>query len=133
MRIIIIILTSFLAITAYCCREETEDCHRGVTIINNSDKAIYYDVGISYPDTSLIDNPSTSPNPYKIPANSRNKDWFGDCYEAAVRETLMVFIFDAYTLEHTPWDTVVENYMVLKRYDLSLDDLNKLQWHVTYP
>ena len=130
---IILPLFFLLLIMLGCPREETEDCHRGVTIINNSDKPIYYKVGISYPDTSLYYNPASSPNPYKISANSRKKHWFGDCYEAAVRETLMVFIFDAYTLEHTPWDTVVANYMVLKRYDLSLNDLNKLKWHVTYP
>lgn len=64
--------------------------------------------------------------------------WGRDCIEIAFKDlissdTLMVYVFDAETLEITPWDTVKANYMVLKRYDLSLEDLKKSDFTITYP
>jgi len=39
---------------------------------------------------------------------------------------------DANTLETTSWDTIKLNYKVLKRYDLSFQDLEKMNWTITY-
>ena len=45
----------------------------------------------------------------------------------------MYFIYDACILETTPWDTIKAKYIVLKRYDLSLQDLQQMNWTITYP
>ncbi len=45
----------------------------------------------------------------------------------------MYFIYDAQTLETTPWDTVVKKYMILKRHDLTKKDLDSMGWKITYP
>lgn len=37
------------------------------------------------------------------------------------------------TSEGTLWNEVTENYLVLKRYDLSLNDLQMMDWKMTYP
>jgi len=46
---------------------------------------------------------------------------------------MMVYVFDAHVIETTAWDSVKANYLVLKRYDLSLDDLKRMNWTITYP
>ncbi len=43
------------------------------------------------------------------------------------------FIFEKQTVIEQPWDTIVANNMILKRYDLSLDDLERMDWTITYP
>ena len=48
-------------------------------------------------------------------------------------DTLIVYVIDTAILESTPWDTVIKNYLVLKRYDLSLLDFHSLNWEITYP
>jgi hypothetical protein len=72
----------------------------------------------------------------KVEAHSIQKNYYGapstGLFDNKV-DTLSVYIFDAQVLETTPWDTVKANYLVLKRYDLSLDDLNRLNWIITYP
>jgi hypothetical protein len=45
----------------------------------------------------------------------------------------MVFVFNAGLLETIPWDTIKANYLVMKRYDLSLPDLEEMDWTITYP
>lgn len=48
-------------------------------------------------------------------------------------DTFNVKIMDASMVHNTSWDTIVKHYMLLKRYDLSLEDLQKLDWTLTYP
>lgn len=59
------------------------------------------------------------------------------CFEGAINANpegiIMYFIYDANTLETVPWDMVVKNYLILKRYDLSLEDLQGMDWTITYP
>lgn len=123
---------------AATCNSEDEDCHKSIDIINNSGDAIYFDYSLSYPDTlTLYPNPSLDPGYFRIPENSSKKDVYRGCIESKLMTNsegkIMYFIYDATTLETVPWDTVVKNYMILKRYDLSLEDLQGMNWTITYP
>ena len=76
-----------------------------------------------------------NPEDYKIKPGGTGRigvigSWEG-MFES--HDTLMIFIFDEATLKTVPWDTIRKNYMILKRYDLSLEDLVKMDWRVTYP
>lgn len=48
-------------------------------------------------------------------------------------DTMSIFIFHTDTLNKHSWDVIRDRYMVLRRYDLSLDDLKKLDKIVPYP
>ncbi|GAB4278070.1 MAG: hypothetical protein Kow0068_01530 [Marinilabiliales bacterium] len=66
--------------------------------------------------------------------NSRNCWESNFNYETIIpSDTLMVYVFDASILETTSWDPVKANYLVLRRYDLSLQDLKDMSWTITYP
>ncbi|HNB11084.1 MAG TPA: hypothetical protein PK754_16140, partial [bacterium] len=54
-------------------------------------------------------------------------------FEDLPAETLMIFIFDADTLDQVPWEKVRSEYKILRRYDLSLQDLKDRDWKVVYP
>jgi hypothetical protein len=102
-----------------------------------TDKNIYVDAQINHPDTSIGSyNPSFSKENFKVKAHSEKRlishSWEQDVIRAQ-SDTLMIFMYDAQVLETTPWDTVKANYLVLKRYDLSLDDLIRMNWTITYP
>ncbi len=49
------------------------------------------------------------------------------------RDTLMFFVFSDDTLKNYSWDEIREGYKILKRYDLSIVDLDSLNWTITYP
>jgi len=108
-------------------------------IKNNSQENIYYDFSYDYPDTS-IDHyyPRNDPNVYLVKSNSEKKYTSRAKWEAVFgseipSDTLLLFIFDSYVLETIPWDTVRKKYLILKRYDLSYDDLERMNWTITYP
>ncbi len=96
-----------------------------------------------YPDTSTfigIPNPVLDPNFTKVLPKESNAQalWRKDCIELAFKDlipsdTMMNTFLDAKVLEATPWETVKTNYLILKRYDLSLQDLKNANWTITYP
>jgi len=45
----------------------------------------------------------------------------------------MIFIFDGTVIGNTDWEIVEKDYLVLQRYDLSLQNLRELNWKVYYP
>ncbi len=112
-----------------------------IEIFNHEKTKKYVSFDNLYPDTSLYDpNPALSPETNKVLAGETSKsvlrlrgNWDGYFNNHIPLDTLMIFVYDAEVLENTTWDTVKANYMVLKRYDLSLKDLESMNWTITYP
>jgi hypothetical protein len=129
-----------MAIT--CIPRESEDCHTAIRVSNNSEKKLRISVRQF--------NPTHFPDPFDISVrhlmwlgtvnageqNNRNATEGRSCFEhlfRSNRDTLFLFIFDADVIENTPWEIVARDYLVLRRYDLTLEDLQRLNWQVTYP
>ena len=106
-------------------------------VVNNSQNSIYADFYQSYPDTSLSLLFHFSSDQHKINPGGRISLGRGGDWETAfkddINQKLIILIFDGNTIETVPWDTIRKKYLVLKRYDLTLDSLKKLNWVVTYP
>lgn len=136
LKIIISIVIGTVLLSANCCTDK-ENCHDTIFVKNNSNKAIYFDRSYVYPDTILRDDGLIKdPYIFKIDEFSEKRSVTRGCYEGIMQSSypiIMFFIYDAQTLETTPWDTVAKNHLVLKRYDLSLGDLQKMNWTITYP
>jgi len=54
-------------------------------------------------------------------------------YSSLPHDTMSVFIFHSDTLKKYTWEDVRNGYKILKRYDLSLEDLKQMNWKITYP
>lgn len=143
-KITIILMVLSFVLMANTCNKEDENHHNTIEVINNSEKAIYAYFDFAYPDTlAPIGVPSSSePSIYKVEPNKRNRTalWQRDFWELIfsdfryekqiLSDTLMVFIMDAELLEaHT---THVNN-TIIQPYDLSLQDLQRVNWTLTYP
>jgi hypothetical protein len=50
-----------------------------------------------------------------------------------IADTRVCFIFDADVLENESTQTIVDNYLILQRYELSLDDIQQLEWVIPFP
>jgi hypothetical protein len=104
--------------------------------INNSYRRIYAIEQINYPDTSINNyNPTNDKSNYEVlPNSSKNiKSYSWPQLVISSNDTIMFFVYDANVLETTSWDTVRKNYLILKRYEFSMQDLIDLDWTITYP
>ena len=50
-----------------------------------------------------------------------------------IQDTMSVFVFHSDTLAKYSWEEVRKGYKVLARYDLSLEDLERLNFELSYP
>ena len=142
-NLIRILLLSWICVATTCVPKENENCHPAIEFSNNSDMTLYVkDEGfylVDSPDPFDISKRSYfHPGQKNIKSHSVSKDaiFSRNCLEYSFRsaiEILYIYIFDASVVENTPWEVVARDYLVLKRYDLTLEDLQLLDWKVTYP
>ena len=97
---------------------------------NNSDFSIIYLI-TENPDTSLIDSISLKP---VIQAGKSLDLWARDVeVSKVVKDSLFIYLFHIDTLKNNSWADVQADYKILKRYDLSLEDLEYLDYKLSYP
>lgn len=138
-KILIILILFF----NQACGDRLVDCHKTITFTNKTSDTLYVISAYEYPDTMafrILPNPLLDPYSTQVfPYEDNTKVLFSrDCLELVFKDfipydTLMVYVFDGQVLKTHPWDSVKANYLVLKRYDLSLEDLVSMNWEITFP
>jgi hypothetical protein len=111
-----------------------------VDLVNNSGHNIGYyfatggRYGTCYPDSLPETNEYIMYDISKVisPGMESHLSWEKFFKELPI-DTLSVFIFHTDTLNKYSWKEIRDGYMILKRYDLSLEDLKKSHFKVTYP
>jgi hypothetical protein len=129
-----------IIIMAFSCEDKLFP-RISIGIINNSVHdiqyltTIYEPDGLIYPDTIL---PLNIRPPFRLSKagkssymdfNMTGKDLFSE----VPSDTLSIFIFHPDTIALYDWETIRAEYNVLVRYDLSFEDLERLDWNVYYP
>ena len=127
----ILIILSIVLMGASC--KKLVDHAFIIKIQNNSKDTIQFYESYNYPDT-LID--AKSPRlkmvyPLKFSALESRKDW--NEVLVSPKDTISIFILSKDTVDKYGWDKIRSDYNILKRYDLSLDDLKELGSTITYP
>jgi len=137
MKTTLFIITTCVLITNSC---DPMDKVYSIKVENRTNNTIMASAGCSkyhmsiYPDTLL---PPLKPFLIRVNSNDYNYLDHSFKWEDVVSElpsdTLSIYIFDSDTVDIVPWPTVKSKYLVLKRYDLSLEDLKGMNWIITYP
>ena len=137
--IIKVTIILFLIIITYNC---VPCLRQSLFIWNNSQHQISYHystIGVSnekvyYPDTLL---PKKRPEIRNIRVGKVDSFYPIYSWEKEFRllpkDTLSIYIFSRDTLDYYRWSEIRENHKYLIRYDLSLDDLNMLDYDIRYP
>jgi hypothetical protein len=110
-----------------------------ILINNSSDTLLYYDIYNKTGDTLLKNNSI-------YPTEETKKRWmllpnsqllfpgrFKNLFEEMPEYQYVMFLFEKQTVDSVSWDIIKSNYLVLRRYDLSLADLEEMNWTITYP
>lgn len=108
-----------------------------LTLINLSDKDILFEELIykqSY-DTLIQEINYFKDPKFSIVHSLKSKDTikFKTWMTANSMDYFVLFYYDENIVNTIPWDTIRANYMILKRYDLSYEDLERMNWTITYP
>ena len=127
----------FLTLVFACCNND--EPNKPLLIVNNSNESIQvlWFHPPFYPDTTLSEIEPDFDLPIS-PNESRGflrgkVDWNGIFEHDLLSDTLSIVFISQATLAKYDWNTIRNDYKILKRYDLSLGDLERLDFTVTYP
>ncbi len=140
MKRLIFICCGFLLFTAMTCTKDTDSDHFHIGFYNESEYGVFVEWSLEHPDTTLSRMQNVSTPGWDLYVESghstrnalRNTDSFETEFECGL-DTLCVFVFNADTLEFYGWDYVKEHYLIAQRYDLTLNDLYRLDWQLAFP
>ena len=136
MKRILIILISLFFITFSCIDKEG---HKFITIINNSNEDVIclpIIQGKISPDDTLYRCRMTKHyfnNNKCILESSARKDTWEDNFNKIPLPYIQLLIVKDSVASHIPCDTIRKYNMVLHRYQLTLEDLQSMNWEVYYP
>ncbi|MFA5971946.1 MAG: hypothetical protein WC780_06315 [Lentimicrobiaceae bacterium] len=131
MKIIILIALSIILCSSGC--ESLVDHVYSIKIQNNSKYNVQFYESYNFPDTTID---VTKPRLKMVYASKYSyldskKDW--DEVLVSPKDTISIFILSKDTLDKYDWAKIRSDYNILKRYDLSIADLQRMNWTLTYP
>lgn len=134
MKYIAILLSCIFFMASTCKNLPLAERYYSIEIINNSNQKIYFFDSQNFPDTSLtVDKPYFSGAvAHSTGSIDKTQEW-QDIISSIPSDTLTIFILSNDTVNTYPWETIRGTYNILKRYDLSLQDLENSNWTITYP
>lgn len=138
LKLVLLAPVSFLAFSISC--ENLSEKWYTIKIENNSNKQIIVSAGCgrygltSYPDTLLPDlEPSLlSVNAHDYNDLSNSIAW-EDIIKKQPEDVLSIYFFNADTIIQFEWAEIKKGNKVMERRDLSLEDLQGMDWTITYP
>ena len=134
-------LISILLITVCSqCEKSVMDKSYEINLVNKAGYNIGYyfalggQYGTFYPDSLPRTNDYIVYDISKVlrPGEESHLSW-ESVFQELPKDTLSVFIFHTDTLNKYSWDEIRNGYKILKRYNLSYDDLKRMNWTITYP
>ncbi|HZH74315.1 MAG TPA: hypothetical protein VFD91_17620 [Mariniphaga sp.] len=140
--LVVIIVISFFA----CCESKNANCDYLLTFTNNTNKTLKVYRSHHYPDTTAIFSGWSTV--YLAKPNSTVEISAGkisckqlDCWEPLFGSSkyggipsgvLMIGVVDQNDIDTYGIEEVKSNYMLLKRYDLTLQDLKDMNWQIVF-
>ena len=141
MEIVKIFIVGLVSLVLVGCPDQEDPIDSRLIIRNLSPDAIVYSVEINMPaDTTLIhiSYPLSPQNIDPITIFSLESDTLSESFIKILSEDfpdyiMMIYLFSKDTIDQVPWSRIRDEYLVLQRYDLTLDDLEAMNWTVEYP
>lgn len=134
MKILILFAISFMIMG--CPEPDEYQPDEELQIMNNSAEALIHFTTFS----ELSDTLLSQSNPFNnidlgIFTVESNSSKIIDIDTGFLEESggLHIHFFSRDTVEQVPWERIRDEYLVLRRYDLTLEDLEAMNWIIEYP
>ena len=134
MKKYLILIAFFPLIIGSQCNNKDDECHKAVMFYNNDTIDVYV---LSYFDTTFYQHYAMPGE--KVVAKSKNNNAISlrDCFEYRIPiekpPYLGIIVTNAKLVDDSTWDYVSNHKLFLKQYSFSLEDLQRMNWTVTYP
>lgn len=123
-----------LLLSASTCQKENDECHKTIKITNSSDSTVIY-------STILYDGSNSSNCLLSKRAVLKTGERFEESLRVCWENELKIRDFEFYIVDTSgfndegfyPCDSIEKRNTILKKYELSLEDLQMTDFRVIYP
>lgn len=132
----------FVSLILIGCEPFTEKWD-SIYLKNNSDYEICYTYDrenlrhMNYPDTLIpkVKEENLFLSPLSAGYNTliTSRESWNQVIMRLPNDTLSIYIFKEATINSYPWEIISSEYKILKRYDFSVQDLESLNYKISYP
>jgi hypothetical protein len=132
--------TLMLLLMASACEKPRNGDPIEIIVINNTKDTLCYGLQFNYPDTVLINQKEyphlaqgTVADPY-----SKSRFWEFTGWDRTLRKEyktdgLVCIVYSLDTIRKYPFEQIQQDYNILKRHVLSIEQLKAINWTITYP
>lgn len=133
--IIKILIVAFLLIVTSCEAPPGAEIRYRITVENNTNHGVWYLVEYNYPDTSLpiVYDVERMIRPHNFIYHDSKKKWDKVFAEDIPGGKLMIFFIADSIKNNYSWEQIRDQYLILKRYDISYEELEAINYKVSYP
>jgi len=118
-----------IILLSFGCEKPVDKVY-SIRIENKSNDTIQFYASYVYPDTSIVSKKPrldmAYPNDYSH-IDSKKK-W----EDVLPNNIISIFILSKDTVDTYNWENIRSDYNILRRYDLSIEQLESMNWTVTY-
>lgn len=136
-------MKTFIYLIACLLVSQCGETFHMIRIRNNSENKVSFFSAFphsylhAYPDTTLHKENDVFVSfgdimPFAGTSTGGSRSWESK-FEEIPSDTLSFYFFHSDTLAKYPWEEIRKDYKVLKRYDLSIEDIQMLDYEITYP
>jgi hypothetical protein len=126
------IIVTLILLLFNSCADQPE-IHHYIDLVNNTNNSYYAFPSYNSPDTLFYSFESaTEILPNEIKGIGSIIGW-ENLIETIEDKTLIIFLVDKDTLTKYSNNDIVNNYRISRRYDLTVTELDSLDWTITYP
>ncbi len=139
MKNLVVILSLFVICSYACVKQPFVDKFYTIIVTNNSSKKIRVyladeNASKQYPDTAL---PTSKPALQNMGKGEScyfdSKTSWEENLKKLPSDTLSVYFISNDDYENEQWDSLRINYKILKRFDLSIENLKSNNYNISYP
>ena len=135
MKKIFIVVIFLISYAGTCEKNPLARNVNSLWVENKTDKAIAFLVSRNYPDTTIPDEENKLrgvPPKDRSPYDFHERRW-SEIFDNLPADTLSIFIFQGDTLATFSWQEIRSGYKILKRHDLSRQDIERMNYTLVYP
>ena len=136
---LILLTFSFLLLVGACEKDRKGDPIE-LFVKNNSNDTIIACLQFNYPDTILLDfkkersmTDAYGVNPYSKVGFLEFTGWERTLRKEKKTEGVVCIVYSVDTFRNYPFEQIQNDYNILKRYIVSIDQLKAMKWTITYP
>jgi len=139
MKNLIVILSLFVICSNACKKPPFLDKFFTIIVTNNSSKKVRVyladqNASKQYPDTALpVSKPALQNMDKGVSCYFDSKTTWEENFKKLPLDTLSVYFIDNDVYQNEQWDSVRVNYKILKRIDLSIENLKSNKYNISFP